>query len=472
MPAQAARKALVIGNAVYFTLGADGKPFADPKTALPRSIADAEGVAAALREVGFAPQHITTRTNLNAKAFSTAVEEFSKTLNPEDEVVFYFSGHGISTDTGGNFLVPTDGPALDLDATDQLLYKDFQSLTLTLNAFKERKPRLVVAILDACRSYPSRQLISKAGITRTDGLNTTQSADGQLIMFAASHGRAAWPYINAKTDQSPYSVYTRVLIEEIKNPAEHVVTMAQRVSNRVGALTAAAAAQRIQRPEFQSKINGDFTFMQAASKAAAPVPAPAPTDASKDQEIAQLRAQLAQQKPPPPLQAPVLDGYALLPGGMAQSTSTQLTWMRCSLGQSWDAAANSCKGQAKPYTYDQAQQAAKDLNAQGGFGGRSDWRVPTVRELHSIVVCSSGKTKDSRDLEDGGAAIKHDCDGDFSRPTLNTGVYPQTPESVFWTSSPDVGNSSNAWYVNFLNGVVRDGYRSNSYYVRLVRASQ
>jgi hypothetical protein len=39
-------------------------------------------------------------------------------------------------------------------------------------------------------------------------------------------------------------------------------------------------------------------------------------------------------------------------------------------------------------------------------------------------------------------------------------------------SSPNVGNSNNAWNVNFNNGNVNNNNRNNTNYVRLVRASQ
>jgi hypothetical protein len=42
----------------------------------------------------------------------------------------------------------------------------------------------------------------------------------------------------------------------------------------------------------------------------------------------------------------------------------------------------------------------------------------------------------------------------------------------YWSSSPYVGNSCCAWYVDFYDGYVYYSVRSNYYYVRLVRASQ
>ena len=41
----------------------------------------------------------------------------------------------------------------------------------------------------------------------------------------------------------------------------------------------------------------------------------------------------------------------------------------------------------------------------------------------------------------------------------------------FWSASPNVGNSTNAWNVNFNNGNANNN-RNNAYYVRLVRAGQ
>ena len=43
---------------------------------------------------------------------------------------------------------------------------------------------------------------------------------------------------------------------------------------------------------------------------------------------------------------------------------------------------------------------------------------------------------------------------------------------AFWSSSPNVGNSNNAWNVNFNNGNVNNNNRDNNNHVRLVRAGE
>ena len=92
--------------------------------------------------------------------------------------------------------------------------------------------------------------------------------------------------------------------------------------------------------------------------------------------------------------------------------------------------------------------------------GLSDWRVPDLYELASLVRCRGGSYKN---LDAG-------CSGSYQKPTIDTEYFPNAQSSWYWSSSPDASNSSYAWFVDFSYGYDNYNYRYNSIYVRLVRS--
>ena len=84
------------------------------------------------------------------------------------------------------------------------------------------------------------------------------------------------------------------------------------------------------------------------------------------------------------------------------------------------------------------------------YGGFSDWRLPTIKELAYIVDYS----------------IK------YPGPTINASYFPNTAASWYWSSTTYADYTSYAWSVGFDDG---DGGSSNKhydYYVRAVRGGQ
>ena len=63
------------------------------------------------------------------------------------------------------------------------------------------------------------------------------------------------------------------------------------------------------------------------------------------------------------------------------------------------------------------------------LGGHSDWRLPSIVEVASILD-----------------------DGQETAPLINATVFPATPSGIFWSSSLLAGSSSNAWVVSFTFG--------------------
>ena len=128
--------------------------------------------------------------------------------------------------------------------------------------------------------------------------------------------------------------------------------------------------------------------------------------------------------------------------GTVSDTKTGLTWKKCSEGQS----GVDCRiGTATTYTWQGALQQAQSVNNNGGFAGYKNWRLPSIKELNSIV--------------------EEQC----SEPSINLAVFPESQNNAYWSSSPDAYGSSVAWLVGFSYGYSGGNDKSSGYFVRLVR---
>jgi len=150
--------------------------------------------------------------------------------------------------------------------------------------------------------------------------------------------------------------------------------------------------------------------------------------------------------------------YIAYDNGTALDTETGLMWMmwmRCLVGQTW--TGSTCSGEGKGFNWEDAKKQSAN------FAGYSDWRIPTIEELRTLLYCSSGKPEYFPN-GDG-------CDGDYQRPTIVQSVFPNTPSSWVWSGSPNANYSNYAWHVHFDDGY-DDNYRNDGKHVRLVRGGQ
>ena len=85
----------------------------------------------------------------------------------------------------------------------------------------------------------------------------------------------------------------------------------------------------------------------------------------------------------------------------------------------------------------------QDVNSSG-MCGRSDWRLPTFRELHSLVRLGAS-------------------------PTIDNSYFPNTTNYFFWSNSPAAIGATHAWLVGFHDGTSLNYQRSAGLFVRLVR---
>ena len=132
---------------------------------------DAKAIAAELKAVGF---DVTLKQDLTQKMMKSALRDFKAQVAGGDEVVFYFSGHGVQFG-GTNFLVPVD---ITADSEAQVA-DDAVPLQRILDDLTEQKARFSLAIIDACRSNPFKEAGRAIG---GRGLVPVTPATGQMIM--------------------------------------------------------------------------------------------------------------------------------------------------------------------------------------------------------------------------------------------------------------------------------------------------
>lgn len=159
--------------------------------------------------------------------------------------------------------------------------------------------------------------------------------------------------------------------------------------------------------------------------------------------------------------------YIQYDNGTVLDTSTNLQWKKCLEGLSGENCENG-----EPLTMFQARlnNYAKKIT----FAGYSDWRIPTLDELNTLVYCSTNKRKNIIVKANGfikkeqNKYLNGECALDYDRPTINTKFFPNSNKSV-WTSNYPVSNSRYNYIIDFYDGKVEiyGGFSVRA--IRLVR---
>jgi lysozyme family protein len=132
---------------------------------------------------------------------------------------------------------------------------------------------------------------------------------------------------------------------------------------------------------------------------------------------------------------------------MVRDNETGLIW---EVKQKLDGVKNYDNPNDADNTYTWAESNKKFIDAlnTAHLGGFSDWRLPTIDELKTLIDIS--KTK----------------------PAINTDYFPNTQSSFYWSSTTYAFSTSYAWGVPFTYGGANHVNKGNSYYVRAVRGGQ
>ncbi len=269
-PTEARRLALVIGNDTYKSV----EPLKNARQ-------DAKAVSEVLKGVGF---EVTLKQDLTLTAMKAALREFKSRVSGGDEVVFYFSGHGVQFE-GTNYLVPID----IVPENEQQVADDAVPLQRVLDDLRDQKARFSLAIVDACRDNPFKGAGRAIG---GRGLAPVTAANGQMVLYSAGAGQSALDRLGP-ADKDPNGVFTRVLIEEMRRPGLPVDRMLKTVRDQVVQLAKGASHEQV--PALYDQSIGEFYFQPGAAvtHAEADVPAarassaPAPIHVATSGELDQ-----------------------------------------------------------------------------------------------------------------------------------------------------------------------------------------
>lgn len=243
------RLALVIGNNDYKEV-----------TPLKKAVNDAKEIGKTLEKLGF---DVKVLTNLDRRSMNRQFSLFTSRIKKNDEVVFFYAGHGVEI-RGRNFLLPIDVPNASAGEESFVINESISEDSI-LTALETLEARVNIVILDACRNNPFKITGNKRslGIKRGLNISTQAPAEGTFIMYSAGRSEAALDRLNDEDDH-PNSVFTRSLIPLITTKGLKLTEAAKLVRRKVKKL--ALKVSHHQNPAYYDGILGDFYFKEPDKK--------------------------------------------------------------------------------------------------------------------------------------------------------------------------------------------------------------
>lgn len=462
------RVALVIGNSTY-----EQRPLKNP-------VNDAKALSKVLQDMDF---EVFQATDASRFQLEDALAQFGEAAEQSEIALAYYAGHGIQVE-GQNYLIPTD-----------VILKKRRDLKKLLNLEDlvyevKQASKLGLVILDACRDNPfTDQLAGSLGRSMVGrGLARVEStASNVLVAFATKDNQVA------EDGAGLHSPYAEALIKTLPQTDVEVRHLFGQVRDQVMDIT-----NNRQQPFTYGTLGADLIYL-AGKKTSDGEKAywentqqcnnPACYEAYltlfpkgyyvsvAKKWLSEVEIKVAKAKPMPetarvsaepvkpsetkPVVQRIAGVYIDNQDGSVTDTRTGLQWMRCSIGQSW--RNNFCDGRAQSFTLDMAKRYARKDRTNSEPGDRN-WRLPSKKELLSLVYCSSGSPMLWNDTGKG-------CKENYRSPTVNILAFPNTDDSKPYWADYDFGKSNrrSLHTVNFYKGLLGKSYKHSERFVRLVR---
>ena len=238
-PNMAFRKALVIGIDNYKHI-----------SRLATAREDAQAMARSLTTAGFT---VSQYLDIGEKDMRAALRKFAAEVEGGDEVAFFFAGHGVQLG-GLNYLIPMDVSG----ESEGQLREDAIPLQRILDDMNDRKAKLTLAVIDACRDNPFRVAGRNIGnVSR--GLSPTTPATGQIVIFSAGTGQRALDTLGPQ-DKDRNGVFTRVFAQEIRKRGVTIDQVARTARTEVVRLARSIGHEQV--PAIYDQLVGEFILMK------------------------------------------------------------------------------------------------------------------------------------------------------------------------------------------------------------------
>lgn len=369
--AQAARLALVIGNAAY------------AEAPLKNPVNDARAIEAKLQSLGFAVHKVE---NLRRDQIGRTLSGFASRIKPGDDVVVFYAGHGLQV-KGVNYL-----PAVDAQIGSE---DDVPLNSLNLNALLDRlddaKAGVKLLLLDACRNNPyARSFRSGArGLARV-----SDAPSGTLMHFATRPGSVAADGVGSN------GLYTAHLLRWIDQPGLPVEQMFKRVAAAVR-----QASNGEQEPWAEGSLQGDFYFRSAsAGTGTAGIPDTSRPTQVSGLDLADLQRQAERERQEAEALARMQADYDKVAGFNGAPALKLQAWDRFLAAWTW-AAAPGAGGQALRRQAEAQREQARNAPSESApavvaGGGAGSGRDMVVKLGHAAPL-SGAQAHYGKDNENG-----------------------------------------------------------------------
>jgi hypothetical protein len=246
------RIALVIGISKYQSV-----------PSLTNPLTDAQSVARALRDDGFAVTELTDSENLGRAKLWDRITAFRRAATGSEAAVIYYAGHGVEAN-GRNYLLPYDARAA---TPDELEGSAIATLSLVNAVSGATAVRLV--ILDACRDNPFAGESGWTQTTRSIGVSRGLAREVNLppnvvVLLATQPGLKANDGIGGTN--SPFAQALSVALTSQNLRISSLPTMVSRQMRQLSGVD--------QRPDQQGIFDEpDWAFRAAPGSPPATMPA-------------------------------------------------------------------------------------------------------------------------------------------------------------------------------------------------------